>query len=116
MKETPPLVDQEPAAATAWRGSLAHAMASRDAELDLAVAAVRGAAESAAASVDALMGLAPPDARIGPASLAAAELPKRTGSVNVAQQLQDIALQLRVLELSVRKALERQRRQAERKS
>jgi hypothetical protein len=115
MKETAPLADQEAAAPTAWRGSLAHAMARRDAQLDLAVAAVRAAAESTAASVDALMGMATPDAHVRPVSLAAAELPERTGLVSVAQQLQDIALQLRAIESSVRRALERQRRQAERK-
>lgn len=114
MKEIAPLLDQEPAT-TAWQSSLAHAMARRDVQLDEAVAAVRAAAESAAVSVDVLMGIATPDARLQPASLAAAELPQRAGFVSVAQQLQDIALQLRVIESSVRKALERQRRQRERK-
>lgn len=116
MKEIAPLLDQEPvAAATARHGSLAHAMARRDVQLDEAVAAVRAAAESAAVSVDALMGVATPDARLRLAFLAAAELPQRTDFVSVAQQLQDIALQLRAIESSVRKALERQRKQAERK-
>jgi hypothetical protein len=114
MKEIAPLLDQEPAT-TAWQGSLAHAMARRDVQLDAAVTAVRAAAESAALSVDALMGVATPDARFRPASLAAAESPPPTGFVSVAQQLHDIALQLRVIEASVRKALERQRRQAEQK-
>jgi hypothetical protein len=114
MKEIAPLLDQEPAT-TAWQGSLAHAMARRDVQLDEAVAAVRAAAESAAVSVDALMSVAMPDARFRPASVAVAALPQGTGFVSVAQQLQDIALQLRVIESSVCKALERQRRQAERK-
>ena len=115
MKETAPLADQEAAAAAAWRGSLAHAMARRDVQLDLAVAAVRAAVESTAASVNALMGVAMPDARLRPAPVAGAALPQSADFMSVAQQLQDIALQLRVIESSVRRALERQRRQTEQK-
>lgn len=106
MKEIDTLHDQE-AADTSWQGSLADAMARRDAQLEQAVNALRAAADAAAVGVDGLMSIASPEARLRPASLSAAQLPERTGFVSVAQQLQDIAFQLRVLESSVRRVLER---------
>lgn len=113
MKEIDTLHDQE-AVDTGWRGSLAEAMTRRDVQLDEAVNALRAAADAATVGVDNLMSIASPEARLRPARLMAAQLPERTGFVSVAQQLQDIAFQLRVLESSVRRVVERHHLQVER--
>ncbi|MDH6590513.1 hypothetical protein M2165_000402 [Variovorax sp. TBS-050B] len=108
MKEIDPLHDQEPGTPR-WQGSLADAMARRDTQLEEAVAALRAAADSAAINVDTLMCIASPDARLRPARQAPGTAAERTGFVSLAQQLQDIAFQLRVLDSAVRRVLERHR-------
>ena len=113
MKEINNLFDKEPSAMADGHGTLAEAMARRDAQVDEAVTALRSAAGAAATSVGALMQVVSPDAsRHRLARLAAAKISDGAGFATVAQQLQDIALRLRVLESSVRGVLERTRRDA----
>lgn len=113
MKEIDNLFGKEPGALEDWRGSVADAMARRDVQVDEAVAALRGAAGTAAASVGALMHAVSPDASHRPARLAAATMmAEPTEFATLAEQLHDIAFQLRELESSVRSLLARTRRDA----
>lgn len=110
MKEIDNLFGKEPGALEDWRGSVADAMARRDVQVDEAVAALRCAAGTAAASVAALMHAVSPEAPHRPARLAAATMAEPAGFTTLAEQLHDIALQLRELESSVRSLLARTRK------
>jgi len=113
MKEIDNLFGKEPRAPEDWRGTVAAAMARRDAQVDQAVDALRHAAGSAAASVAALMHAASPEASSHrPARPAAARAEDPAGFTTLAEQLHDIAIQLRELESSVRSQLARTRRDA----
>lgn len=112
MKEIDNLFGKEPRAPEDWRGTVANAMASRDAQVDQAVDALRHAAGGAAASVAALMHAVNPEASHRPARPAAARTEDPAGFTTLAEQLHDIALQLRELESSVRSLLARTRRDA----
>ena len=112
MKEIDNLFGKEPRALEDWRGTVADAMARRDVQVDQAVDALRHAAGGAAASVAALMHAASPEASHRPARPAAARTEDPAGFTTLAEQLHDIALQLRELESSVRSLLARTRRDA----
>lgn len=113
MTQIDTLSDDEPAAKEGWQGSLGQAMTRRDVELESAVAALRAAADATVSRVEVLMSVATPDARPWQSLLPAAtpEAPPRKGFISLAEQLQEIALQLHTLEASVRWTVERHRRQ-----
>lgn len=112
MKEIDNLFGKEPRALEDWRGSVADAMARRDVQVDQAIETLRRAAGGAAASVAALMHAVSPEASHRPASPAAARTEDPAGFTTLAEQLHDIALQLRELESSVRSLLVHTRRGA----
>jgi 2,4-dienoyl-CoA reductase-like NADH-dependent reductase (Old Yellow Enzyme family) len=112
MKEIDNLFGKEPRALEDWRGTVADAMARRDAQVDQAVDALRRAAGGAAASVAALTHVVNPEASRRPAGPAAVRTEDPAGFTTLAEQLHDIALQLRELESSVRSLLTSTRKDA----
>lgn len=109
MKEIDNLFGKKPGALVDWRGTVADAMARRDVQVEQAVDALRCAADGATASVAALMHVVSPEASHRPARPAAARTEDPAGFTTLAEQLHDIALQLRELESSVCSLLARTR-------
>ncbi|AGU53350.1 hypothetical protein VAPA_2c07930 [Variovorax paradoxus B4] len=112
MKEIDNLFGKEPGATGNWPSTVADAMARRDVQVDEAVTTLRRTAAATAASVAALMHVVNPDASHSLARQAASKMSDHTGFVTVAEQLHDIASQLRELESSVRSLLARTRKDA----
>jgi|GEM_PF-6566163 len=106
MTETDPLYGPSRSSPGHPRGALAEAMTSRDAQLGEAIAALRAAAGSVCTHVRTLMHVAGPDALLGPVRTVAEKMAGHAGFAGAAQELHDIAHQLRVLEASVQHALE----------
>jgi hypothetical protein len=82
--------------------SVEEAMGMRDAQLEEALAALRSAADDASAAVAALLHVVTPNVRLQPARQATEEQPRKTGFVPLAQELRELAFQLRRLEASVK--------------
>lgn len=82
--------------------SVEEAMGMRDAQLDEALAALRFAADDASAAVAALLHVVTPNVRLQPARPVTEEQPRKTGFVPLAQELRELAFQLRRLEASVK--------------
>lgn len=98
--ERPPA--REPRGLQRRRGmSIEEGMRARDVQLQEALAALRSAANDASAAVVALLHVVAPNVQLQPARPAAEELPQKTGFVPLAQELRDVACQLRMLETSV---------------
>jgi hypothetical protein len=81
--------------------SIEEGMRARDVQLQEALAALRSAANDASAAVVALLHVVAPNVQLQPARPAAEEPPQKTGFVPLAQELRDVACQLRMLETSV---------------
>lgn len=82
--------------------SVEEAMKARDVQLQEALDAVRCAADDASAAVGALLHMVKPNVRLQPALQVVEEQPRKMGFITLAQELREVAFQLRILEASVK--------------
>ncbi|RQO52384.1 hypothetical protein DBV14_16105 [Variovorax sp. KBW07] len=82
--------------------SVEEAMKARDVQLQEALDAVRCAADDASAAVGALLHMVKPNVRLQTALQVVEEQPRKMGFVTLAQELREVAFQLRILEASVK--------------